>query len=144
MTGTEQPTQFSFPTVIGGSIKFLVGITNPLRNHKENQKDPTIQPTIMHYNKTTKPGHSGQDCSPLGSSDSGTDVTISRQNIDNHTGMNPKESIMTIILDTHSAKNCNIFDTVGRTLNIAYRGYPWNGAEKRKRKPWRQQHFRKC
>ena len=50
MIGTEQPDQVSFTTEIGGSVKFLVDITNPFRTHSENRTDPTIQPTIVHSN----------------------------------------------------------------------------------------------
>ena len=31
MTGMSQPDQVSFPTEIGGSVKFSVGIENPLK-----------------------------------------------------------------------------------------------------------------
>ena len=37
MTDTEQLDQVLLPTETGGSIKLLVGIAHPLRNHTENQ-----------------------------------------------------------------------------------------------------------
>ena len=73
-------------------MKLSVVVANPFRNHKANRKKPTIQPTIVHFNQATVPGHSDWDYFPLGSLDSGTDVPISGRNIYNHTGMNPTDT----------------------------------------------------
>ena len=49
ITGTENLAQIFFPNPeIGGSIS----IVNPLRADTENQKDPTIQPTIVHFKQS--------------------------------------------------------------------------------------------
>ena len=57
MRGTEQTFQVLFPTEIGGSVKFLVGIENPCRAHTVNQTDPTIQKTIFHFSQENRQGH---------------------------------------------------------------------------------------
>ena len=69
ITGMEQPSQVYLLTEIGGSVKLLVDIANPFRTHKANRKYPNIQPTIVHSNQATGPGHSDQDYSSLGSLD---------------------------------------------------------------------------
>ena len=58
MTGTGQPYQVSLLTEIGGSVKFLIGIVKPFRNQTDNHMDPTIKPTIVHFNQETLMGHS--------------------------------------------------------------------------------------
>ena len=130
MTGTEQPTQVLLPTKIGGSIKLLVGIANSFKTNKVNRMDLTIRPTIVHSNQLTIPGHSDQDYFLLGSLDSGTDAPISGPNIDNRTRMNPHGPIVTTILESNSASNCNIFDSFRGKSDLAYRGSPWHGAAK--------------
>ena len=44
--------------------------------------------------------------------------------------MNPQGPIRTIIPLTKSSNNCNIFNSVSRTFNIAYRILSWHGAER--------------
>ena len=112
---------------IGVYVKLSVGIANPFRNNTENWADHTIKPTIVHFNQYTGPGNSDWDLYPLGSLDSGTDVTRSGRNIDNRTGMNPKGPIVTTILESNSASNCNIFEYVRGTLGLVYRHSPWHG-----------------
>ena len=72
-----------------------MGIANPFTTDTENRKDPTIQPTIVHFNQATVPGHSDWNHFLLSSLYSGTDVLRSGRNIDNCTGMNPQVPIMT-------------------------------------------------
>ena len=90
----------------------------------------TIQPTIIHSNQATRPGHNDQDYFPIGSLDSGTDVTRYGWNIENQTGMNPQVRIVTTIPESESASNRNIFDSVSRISYIFYRGSPCHGAAK--------------
>ena len=108
---TQQLAQVLLLTEIWGSVKLLVGIDHPYRTHRENQNDPTMQPTIIHSNQSTVWIHSDQDYSPLGILDSGTDVRSlgSGQNIDNCTRVNPQGPVRTRIPDTNSESNCDIF-----------------------------------
>ena len=124
MRGVEQPAQVLLPTEIGESVKLSVGIGNQFRNHTANRTYPTIQPTITHSDQPTGPGHNDRDYSTLGSLDSGTDVPISGRNIDNRTEMNPQGPMMTIILESNIAIHCNVFDSVSRIQDLAYRGLP--------------------
>ena len=130
MTGTEQLSQVSFPTEIGWSIKFFVGIANPFRTNTEYQKDPTIQQTTVQSNQGTVHGHSYQYYLHLGSLDSGTDVTSYVQNIDNRTGMKPQGNIVTTIPESKRMNNCKIFDSISRTSDLAYRGSLWHVTKK--------------
>ena len=111
----------------------LVGIVNLFRNHTANQTEPTIQPTIVHYNQATVTGHSDWEYLPLRILDSGTDVRSrgSGKNIDNHAGVNPQGPIVARIPETNIASNYNIFDSIIRSSNLTYRGLSWNGSEKR-------------
>ena len=110
MTSTEQPDQISLLTTeIGGSIQYFMGILNPYRNNTENRTDPTIQPTSIHFNQSTLPGHSDCDHLPLGNFYSGTDVLRSGRNVDNQTGMKQQGLIMTTIPESNRAKNCGMF-----------------------------------
>ena len=128
MTSTEKPSQISLPTTeIGGSVKYSMGITNPFRTNKENWTDPTIQPTIVHFNQSTVPVHRDRNHSTFGSLDSSTDVPRSRRNIDNRTGMNPQGPIVTMIPEYNRSNNSNIFISVSRTSDLAYRGSPYYG-----------------
>ena len=62
ITGREQPAQMPLPTnEIGGSIKYSIGIANPFRTETENWTDPTIQPTIFHFNQVTGPVYSDRN-----------------------------------------------------------------------------------
>ena len=102
MRGTEKPDQISLTTTeIGGSVKYLMGVSNPFRTDKENLTDPTIEPSIIHFKKVTVPGHSDWKLTPFGSFDSGTDVPRSRVNIDKRTGKNPKGTIVTTIPESN-------------------------------------------
>ena len=59
MTGTKKTVWILLPTTeTGGAVKYSMGIANPFRTHTLNQTDPTIQPTTVHFNKVTRPGHS--------------------------------------------------------------------------------------
>ena len=97
-----------------------------------NWNDLTIKPTTVHSNKSTRRGNSNRDYSPLGSLDSGTDVKSrgSGRNIDKHTGVNTQGPIGTIIPESNSASNCDIFDSIRSMLDLTYRVFPWNGAAK--------------
>ena len=128
--GTEQPAQVSLPTEIVGSVKFLVGIAHPFRTHTFNRNESTIQPTIIHSNQSTIPGHSDRYYSPLGILDIGTGVPRSGRNIDNRTGVNPQGHIGTTISEFNSTSNWKKFDSVSMISDIAYRSLSWNGAEK--------------
>ena len=106
MTGTEKPAKILLPTTeIGGSVKYLMGIANPFRTEIANQTDPTIQPTVTHFNQLIGMLHSYWNHFCLGSLDSGTDVPRSKRNIDNHTGMNPHEIIITTISVSNRSNN---------------------------------------
>ena len=65
LMGMEEPSQISFLTEIGGSVKLLIGIANPFKTHTENRKDPTIQQTIFHSNQAIRLGHSDQENFPI-------------------------------------------------------------------------------
>ena len=98
MMGTEQPAQISLPTTeIGESIS----IVNPFRTETANQKDPIIQPTIVHLKQSNVPGNSDQKYFPIGSLNSGMDVPRSAQNIDNHTEMKPYGTKVIIIPESN-------------------------------------------
>ena len=72
MTGTEQPAQILLPTTeIGG----FVSIANALSTDTENHKDHTFQPTTVHLKQTTRMGHNDQNHFPIGSFNSGIDIT---------------------------------------------------------------------
>ena len=129
MSGMEKPVQVSLPTEIGGSVKFLLGNVNPFRTHTENRADLTIQPTIVHSNQANVLGHNYQYHFPLGILYSGTNIPISGHNIDNRTGMTLQGPIITTISESKSVSNCDIFDSVRRMSDIAYRGLPCHGAE---------------
>ena len=113
-------------TEIGGSESIM----NPLVENIANQTDPTIQPTMVHFEQPTGPRHSYQKQFSIGSFNSGIDVPRPGQNIDNFTGMNPQGPIVTTIPESNIANNCGIIDLVSRILDIAYRGSPWHGKVK--------------
>ena len=54
------------------------------------------------------------------------------RNIDNRTGANPQGSIGTITPETNSERNCDIFNSVSSTLDLAYRKYLGHGTAKSK------------
>ena len=58
MAGTENPSWFSLPTGIGGSVKFSVGIANQFRTHIENRMDHAVKSIIVHSNQSTITVHS--------------------------------------------------------------------------------------
>ena len=96
--------QFLLPIGTIESEELSAGITHPFRSHRVLQNNPTIKPTIFHYNQATGCGNSDQYCFPLGSLKSGTDVQSggSRRNIDNCTWVNPQGPIRIIIPDINS------------------------------------------
>ena len=125
--GTEKPDQILLTTIeIGGSVM----ISNTLRTDTENRTDTTIQPTIVHLRKSTGPGQSDRNHFPIGSLNSGIDVTISGRNIDNRTGMKPQGTIVTTIPESKRMNNCKIFDSISRTSDLAYRGSLWHVTKK--------------
>ena len=127
MMGMEQPDQILYPTTeIWGSVS----IAKKLRTDISNRKDPTIQTTIVHLNQWTELWHSGQNHLPTGSFNSVIYVFRSGRNIDNHTGINPQGPIMTTIPESTRSNHCKIFDSVIKTSDLAYRGFPWNGTTK--------------
>ena len=130
MKGTEKSAQILLPNEIGRYVKFLVGIVIPFRAHATNFTDPTIKPTIVHYNQVTVPVHSNRDYFPLKSLDIGTYVCKYRRNIDNCTEMNPQVPIMTTIQKSNISSNYDIFYFVSRTSDITYGGFLWHGAVK--------------
>ena len=131
MTGMDQPAQILFPTTeIGESVKYSMGIANPFRTDTENQREPTIKPTIVQFKQETGPGHIYRNHFPLRILDSGTDITRYGRNIDNHTGMNPWGPNGTIIPESNRANNCKNFDFIRRILNFSYRGSLWHDTEK--------------
>ena len=130
MTIMAQPDQFLLQTEIGGSIKFLVGITNPLMTHTENQTDPTIQPTIVHPNQTTGPVQSDRYHYPLGILKSSTDVPRSGWNIDNRTVMNTQGPTVTTLPESNNAINGNIFTSFRSTSYLSFIIYMWHGKAK--------------
>ena len=117
-------------TEIGGSVS----ITNTLRAYTENWTDPTIQPTIIHFKQVTGPGHSDPNHFPIKSLNIGTDVPRSGRNIDNHTRMNPQGPIVNINPESNGSNNFNIFDSVSRASDLAYRSSPWHGTMKSENK----------
>ena len=80
--------------------------------------------------RATRRGNSDWGYLPLSSFDSGPDVLISWWNIDNHTGMNPQGPIVTTIPYLNSASNYNIFNSIIKTLDLAYRASLCHCAEK--------------
>ena len=126
MIGTEQLAHISLPTEISGSVKWLVGITNPFRTDAANCTDLTIQPIIVHSNRATGLGHSDWEYCPIGSLDSGTNVPRSRRNIYNRTWMNPQGPIVTTIQESNSMSNFDIFYSTRGTLDLAYRGLAYH------------------
>ena len=107
---------------IGGSIS----IGDQLSSDTENLTNPTIKPTIFYSKQATGPGHSDWNHLPIGILNTGIDVPIYRQNIDNHTDMNPQGPISTTVLESNRAHNFDIFNLVSRTSDLAYRGFPWH------------------
>ena len=127
MMGTEQPAQILLPTTeIVGSIS----IANPFRTETANQRDPTIQPTIVPFKQANVPGNSDHKYFPIGSLNSGMDVPRSAQNIDNLTDMNPWGTIVTTKPEYNRENNCNVLELVIRTSYLAYRVLTWNGTMK--------------
>ena len=51
-----------------------MSIANPFRTDTSNRIDPSIQPTILHFEQATGAEHSDRNHFPLSSLDSGTDV----------------------------------------------------------------------
>ena len=129
--GTKHQDQILLPnTEIVGAVKYLMGIANPFRTDTVNRTDPTIQPTIIQFYQSTVLGHSDRNQYLLGSFYIGTGVTRSERNIDNCTGMNPKGTFVTKILESNRADNCDIFDLVKRPSDLAYRRSAWKGIMK--------------
>ena len=127
MTGTKERDQILLPnTEIGGSIS----IPNTLRTDTVNLLEPTIQPTIVLIKQATGPGHSDRNHFPIRILNSAIDVPRYRQNIYNRTGMKPKGPILTTIPEYNRANKFDIFDSVIRMLDLAYRGSPWHGTMK--------------
>ena len=89
--------------------------------------DSTIKPTIAHLKRATVPVHSGCNHFPIGSFNSGIDVSRSGRNIDNLTGMNLQGPIVTTIPYYNRANKCNMLDSVIRTSDLAYRVSPRRG-----------------
>ena len=104
--------QVSLPNEIGGSVKFLVFISNPFRNQTANFTDPTIQPSIFTTKKRLDWDTAIWYDFPLGSLGSGTDVPIYQWSIDNRTGVNLQGPIVTMIPESNSTSRCQIFDSV--------------------------------
>ena len=107
-----------------------MGITDPFRTDTTNRRNPIIQPTIVQFYQDNILVHSDQNHFPIGSLDSGTDVPISRRNIDNLTGMKPQGHIGNMIPESNSASKCEIFKSTRRTSDISYRVFPYHGPEK--------------
>ena len=101
-----------------------------LRTDTVNRTDPTSQPTIFHLKQEAGTGHNDQNHSPIGSLNSCIDVPRSGWNIDNRTVIKPQGPIMTTITESNRANNCEIFDLVSKTLDLAYRDSPWYGTIK--------------
>ena len=53
--------------------------------------------------------------------------------MDNLTGVNPQGPTGTIIPETNSACNCNIFNSISSKSDISYRGSSWHGTAKNER-----------
>ena len=127
MMGMEQTGQILLPTTeIGGSVSII----NTISNDTPNWTDSTIQPTIVHLKQATGTGHSNRNHFPIRILNSGIDVTRSRQNIYNRTGMKPKESITTTMPEYNRANNCNILNSVRKTSYLSCMGLPWHGKMK--------------
>ena len=123
LTGTEQPDKILLSTTeIGGSVS----IANTLRTDTENHKDPNIQPTTIHIKQSSRPRHSERNHFHIGSLNSGIDVPRYGWNIDNRTEMNPQRPIITTISESNISNNSGIFDSVSKTLDLAYRPPLWH------------------
>ena len=92
--------------------------------------DPTIQPTIVHLNQATGPGHSDQNHFPIRILNSGIDIPRSGRNIDNLFGMNLQVPIVTKTPKSNIDNNFYIFEFFSRTLDFAYRALLWRGTMK--------------
>ena len=75
-------------------------------------------------------GHSDRNIFPIGSLNSGIIVIRSGQNVDKCTEMIPQGPIVTMIPESYIENNCDIFNSVSKTSDLAYRGYPWHGTMK--------------
>ena len=101
-----------------------------LRIDTSNRTNPTSQPTIVYLKQATGPIHNDQNHFPIGILNSGIDVPRSGLNIDNRTEMKPQVTIVTTIPESNRSKNCDIFDLVSKTSDIAYRVSPCHGTMK--------------
>ena len=112
----------------------IPSLTTPLgkslRNDTVNRMDPTFQPTIVHLKQSTVRVHSDRKHVPVSSLNSDNNFPISKMNVDNHTEMKPQGPIVTTIPESHRANNCDIFNSVRKTLDLAYRGLAWYGTMK--------------
>ena len=129
---TEQLSQVLLPIESWESENFSIVIAHPFSTQRSIWNDLTIQLTIVHSNQATRWGHSDRDYLPLGILKSDTDVLSkgSGRNIDNRIGVKLKGPIITIIPDTDSDSNCDIFDSVTRTSDISDRSVSWHIAIK--------------
>ena len=95
-----------------------------LRNDTANRMEPTSQKTILYLNHATRLVQNDRNHLPIGSLNIGIDVLRSGRNIYNHTWMKPQGPIVTNIPESNIANNCDIFDSVRKTLDIAYKVSP--------------------
>ena len=128
----EQLDQFLLPIETEGYEKFSVGIVYPFRTHRVTRNNLTIQSTIFQYNQATGWGKIDQYYFTLSSLKSYYDVWSggSRGNIDNRTKVNPQGPLGTIIPETNSLSNSDIFNSVRKTSDISDRIVSWNVEEK--------------
>ena len=101
-----------------------------IRTDTVNPMYPNSQPNILHLKQATGTGHNVRNHLPIVSLNIGIDVTRSGWYIDKHTGMKPQGPIATMIPESNREKICNIFDLVGKNLDLAYSGLPWHGKMK--------------